>query len=161
MKPLLYSTTFLSVLVASTFAHAESFKHVSKDSGNVLEIEQSYSEDGVSQPRVSINGAVLRDFSLKQKLTLVYSDKLDDAEEVTVIHHWDGGNACSGNLTVFSLSKDGFFQSSDLGNCTETYEAAVINDEGFKVLEIKTYQDETKETESGRWHYSDGFVAKR
>lgn len=154
----LFSFILLAGVLPSSLAKASSFKHVVEFNGMSLTIEQAYSDDGDSMPNVSINGASLRQFSLKQKLTLVRKGKLVGADNFALIHHWDGGNGCSGSLTLFSLSMDGFYQSPNLGACTEVYEVKLIKDDGFDVIDIKTFQDDTKQNKTGHWQYFEGTL---
>ncbi|MEM7597019.1 MAG: hypothetical protein AAF382_04920 [Pseudomonadota bacterium] len=159
-------TSFLpSAAVVMAFsapaAQADAFQHSVTKGGVTLEIEQAYSDAGVSQPSVRLNGAVLRAFSFKQTLTLAFSGTLAGAEEIAVLHHWDGGNGCAGNVTVFSLSEDGFYQSADLGNCTEGYDVSVTQEDGLDLLVIETYQTEAKAQKTGHWQYFDGTLVDR
>lgn len=161
MKSLWCSVSVITALATAGLAHADAFKETVSNGTLSLEIEQAYSDDGFSTPHVAINGARLRQFNEKQNLQLVHATKLDGLEDVVVLHHWDGGVGCAGSLTLFSLSEDGFYQSPDLGSCTETYQIEVADDEGSQVLDIITYADEAKSVETGHWIFFDGNLIEK
>lgn len=161
IKLLWCSVSVIGVLATAGAANADAFKETTSNGTMRLEIEQAYSDDGISNPHVTINGARLRQFTEKQKLQIVHAAKLDKLEDVVVLHHWDGGVGCAGSLTIFSLSEDGFYQSPDLGTCTETYQIDLTDDEGSQVLNITTYSDDAKTDTTGHWIYFDGNLIEK
>ena len=110
------------LLVSVLPSKAEPFRLEANSNGLVLTIQQDYSDDGASKPSVAINGAVLRQFSFMQKISVAFDKTNSAGERIVVVHHWEGGNACAGALTVFSLNVEGFFQSQPIAMCAEDYE---------------------------------------
>ena len=101
---------------------AEPFDFEANANGLTLAIQQSYNSDGAPRPTVSINGAVLRQFSFMQNMSIAFDKSSSTGERIVVLHHWDGGNGCAGALTLFSLTGEGFFQSRPVAMCAEDYE---------------------------------------
>lgn len=162
-KPIARVTGLLVILLlffSSSVLASETFQQSFKAHSLVLDVEQAYSEDGLSQPSVRINGAVLRSFSLMQRIDIVHNSRLMEgasSERVVVLYHWDGATGCGGSLTVLSLSAEGFFQSQPLGQCVEEFDIIREND-GDDYLKISLFADEAKTTISQSWRYWPGFI---
>ncbi len=161
LKSLLRSVSIVAVVAAAGPANADAFKETISNGTMSLEIEQAYSDDGFSVPHVAINGARLRQFNEMQRLQLVHVTKIDNKEDVVVMHQWEGGVSCAGSLILFSLSEDGFYQSPQLGSCTENYQIELVDDEGLQVLDVITYSDDTKTVETGHWVYFGGNMIEK
>lgn len=151
------SAIFIAGLLAPATANSDELDYAVENNGNSLTVKQAYSEDGLPQPVVSINGAKLRAFAYAQKLSLAFTGKLD-GEDVAVVHMWEGGTECSGSLTVFSLSPEGVFLSPQIGGCAGAYEVSLAKNDGIDVVQITTFANEDKTGKTGDWTYFDGHL---
>ena len=151
---------FIFPMLGAASASADGFRHVMEQGDNKVLIEQAYSDDGAPRPVVSINGAVIRDFAFAQRLSLVLDAQMNE-EAIALVHHWQGGNGCSGELVLFSLSPEGFYRSPAFGGCTETYDSTIIQQDGLSMVEITTYTSGDRAEAIGTWRYHDGSLIKK
>ena len=156
---LIAGTIGFAVAAAGT-SKAEEFSFTAQNHGLTLKIDQAYDDDGVPKPKVSINGAVLRQFMFMQRLAVEFDHTSEDGNRVVAMHHWAGGNGCAGSLTLFSLSSDGFLQSEPVAECVENYSIAASQSEPG-AIEIVTYSDETKTEATGSWLFLEDQMVKQ
>ena len=139
---------------------AEEFSLSAESHGLSLKIEQAYDSAGVSKPTVAINGAVLRQYAFVQRLSIVLDHTFDNGDRAVVLHHWQGGNACGGALTLFSLTEEGFLETDPVAQCAENFSASVSAEEPGAV-EIATYSDEAKTSQLESWLFISDQMVKR